>query len=474
MGKKKNEKTDERNDEAKAENEKADRAKAKDDKRKEKNEKAKADKAKAKADKAEAKDDKRKEKKEKAKADKAKANAKDDKRKEKKEKAKAKGDKAKGDKAKAKGDKAKAKGDKARGDKAKGDKAKGDKAKGDKAKGDKTKAKGDKAKGDKAKSDERRSKADEAEAKDDKRRSKADEANAKKEKAKAKKGKANARDDERKSKNEKAKAKSDERSSEDGRRIPLTLLEEVSLGLRSASAIAPIGAGRSLVVDDDEGLYLVEADGRAEHLAGRAHAEALGDLESLCTSDDGKTAYVVAEESGDVLALSVRKRGDAVTLSAPRTLGSLVRPGDTENKGWEGACFLAPTAARGACLVVAHEREPMALAVYALPSLALLASISLDDGPIGALIDDVADVALCPSTDHLFLLSDQSHRIVEARLDVERASLEVLATFDLSLHEKDKPEGIAFEAPARLVVVTDDPSRLLRFALARDRRVQSR
>jgi uncharacterized protein YjiK len=465
MGKKKNEKTDERNDEAKAENEKADRAKAKDDKRKEKNEKAKADKAKAKADKAEAKDDKRKEKKEKAKADKAKANAKDDKRKEKKEKAKAKGDKAKGDKAKAKGDKAKAKGDKARGDKAKGDKAKGDKAKGDKAKGDKTKAKGDKAKGDKAKSDERRSKADEAEAKDDKRRSKADEANAKKEKAKAKKGKANARDDERKSKNEKAKAKSDERSSEDGRRIPLTLLEEVSLGLRSASAIAPIGGGRSLVVDDDEGLYLVEADGRAEHLAGRAHAEALGDLESLCTSDDGKTAYVVAEESGEVLALSVRKRGDAVTLSAPRTLGSLVRPGDTENRGWEGACFLAPTAARGACLVVAHEREPMALAVYALPSLALLASISLDDGPIGALIDDVADVALCPSTDHLFLLSDQSHRIVEARLDVERASLEVLATFDLSLHEKDKPEGIAFEAPARLVVVTDDPSRLLRFAL---------
>jgi uncharacterized protein YjiK len=472
MGKKKNEKTDERNDEAKAQNEKA---KAKDDKRKEKNEeaKAKADKA----DKAKAKDDKRKEKKEKAKADKA--NAKDDKRKEKKEKAKARGDKAKGDKAKAKGDKAKAKGDKAKakGDKARGDKAKGDKAKGDKAKakGDKAKAKGDKAKGDKAKgdkakgdkakSDERRSKADEAEAKDDKRRSKADEANAKKEKAKAKKGKANARDDERKSKNEKAKAKSGERSSEDGRRIPLTLLEEVSLGLRSASAIAPIGGGRSLVVDDDEGLYLVEADGRAEHLAGRAHAEALGDLESLCTSDDGKTAYVVAEESGEVLALSVRKRGDAVTLSAPRTLGSLVRPGDTENRGWEGACFLAPTAARGACLVVAHEREPMALAVYALPSLALLASISLDDGPIGALIDDVADVALCPSTDHLFLLSDQSHRIVEARLDVERASLEVLATFDLSLHEKDKPEGIAFEAPARLVVVTDDPSRLLRFAL---------
>ena len=458
MGKKKNEKTDERNDEAKAQNEKA---KAKDDKRKEKNEeaKAKADKA----DKAKAKDDKRKEKKEKAKADKA--NAKDDKRKEKKEKAKARGDKAKGDKAKAKGDKAR--GDKAKGDKAKGDKAKAKadkaKAKGDKAKGDK--AKGDKAKGDKAKSDERRSKADEAEAKDDKRRSKADEANAKKEKAKAKKGKANARDDERKSKNEKAKAKSGERSSEDGRRIPLTLLEEVSLGLRSASAIAPIGGGRSLVVDDDEGLYLVEADGRAEHLAGRAHAEALGDLESLCTSDDGKTAYVVAEESGEVLALSVRKRGDAVTLSAPRTLGSLVRPGDTENRGWEGACFLAPTAARGACLVVAHEREPMALAVYALPSLALLASISLDDGPIGALIDDVADVALCPSTDHLFLLSDQSHRIVEARLDVERASLEVLATFDLSLHEKDKPEGIAFEAPARLVVVTDDPSRLLRFAL---------
>ena len=319
-----------------------------------------------------------------------------------------------------------------------------------------------------------KSKKDKGKSKDEKHKSKDEKHKSKDEKHKSKDEKHKSRDEKHKSKKHEIKAqkaeaqkaqKAAKAASKGERHVPLTLLEEVSLGLRSASAIAPIGGGRALVVDDDEGLYLVEADGRAEHLAGREHAAALGDLESLCTSDDGKTAYAVAEESGEVLALAVKKRGQHVTLSSPRTLGTLVRPGDTENKGWEGACFLAKTSERGPCLVVAHEREPMALAVYALPALTLLASIPIDETPLGALIDDVADVAVCPSTDHLFLLSDQSHRIVETRLDVERASLEVLATFDLSLGKKDKPEGIAFESPDRLVVVTDDPSRLLRFAL---------
>jgi uncharacterized protein YjiK len=384
--------------------------------------------------------------------------------------------------------------DKSKKDKSKKDKSKKDKSKKDKSKKDKSKK--DKSKKDKSKKDKDKSKDEKHKSKDEKHKSNDEKHKSKDEKRKSKDEKRKSKDEKRKSNDEKHKSKKHESkaqkaqkaraqkaqkaqkaptaqkaqkaakaASKEERRIPLTLLEEVSLGLRSASAIAPIGGGRALVVDDDEGLYLVEADGRAEHLAGREHAEALGDLESLCTSDDGKTAYAVAEESGEVLALAVKKRGQHVTLSSPHTLGTLVRPGDTENKGWEGACFLAKTSERGPCLVVAHEREPMALAVYALPALTLRASIPIDETPLGALIDDVADVAVCPSTDHLFLLSDQSHRIVETRLDVERASLEVLATFDLSLGKKDKPEGIAFESPDRLVVVTDDPSRLLRFAL---------
>ena len=284
--------------------------------------------------------------------------------------------------------------------------------------------------------------------------------------------KAKKKDEKAKKKDEKAKkgkkAKGDEKAKKvksDLPAIPLTLLDETPLGLRSASAIAHVGGGHALVVDDDEGIYVASASGEARLVLGRDEFEALGDLESICTSDDGKTAYVVTEESGEVLAIKVARRGASVTLSDVRSLGTLERPGNTENEGWEGASHLVTPS--GPCLVVAHEREPKVIAVHSLPSLALLSSIDLDDGPLGALVDDVSDVAVCPTTDHLFVLSDESHCIVETRLDVEASRLEILGIFRLDLDAKDKPEGIAFESPTTLVIVTDNPSRRLRFRLAR-------
>ena len=80
---------------------------------------------------------------------------------------------------------------------------------------------------------------------------------------------------------------------------------------------------------------------------------------------------------------------------------------------------------------------------------------------------DVADVAVCATTGNLFLVSDQSHRVVEARLDLERRELALVGAFDLDLEDDEKPEGIAFESPDRLVIVTDASSCLLRFALYR-------
>jgi len=173
----------------------------------------------------------------------------------------------------------------------------------------------------------------------------------------------------------------------------------------------------------------------------------------------------VSEGNGEVFALTVGRGADP--LSKPKRLGALARPGNVENKGWEGASYLGPVSGHGPCLLVAHEREPMAVGVFTLPALREVAVISLDGTDIGSLIDDVADVAVCPSTDHVFLLSDQAHRIVETRLDLEAHKLEALAVFDLELEKGDKPEGLAFETPDRLLVVTDHSSLLLRFALAR-------
>lgn len=255
----------------------------------------------------------------------------------------------------------------------------------------------------------------------------------------------------------------------DGGAARLELLEEGKLSVRSASAIAPLGGGLALVVDDDEGIFLADAAGGARLLRGREDAKGLGDLEGLCLSDDGSTAYAVSEKKGQVFALAVERAGSAVSLGEPKLLGRVERPGDNEKRGWEGAAFLPGGALKGSgdCLVLVHEGEPMAVGIFSLPALDEVALIPLE-GPFEEWMGDAADVTVCPVTGHLFLLSDQSRRIVEARLEPD-GRLELLGTFDLDLARKEKPEGIAFESDERLVVVTDDKekSRLLRFSVSR-------
>jgi len=243
--------------------------------------------------------------------------------------------------------------------------------------------------------------------------------------------------------------------------LPLRLLDATSLGVASASAIAPLGGSLALVVDDNEGIYLV-GEGEPRLLRGREDAKGLGDLESVCVSDEGRTAYAVSEKKGQVFSFEVRRGRAGISLSEAVLLGVVARPGDVKNKGWEGASFLRLDGAPH--LVLVHEREPMAVGVFALPDLRPVALVALD-GAFEELIADVADVAVCPATGHLFLLSDQSARVVEARL-LPDGALEPVAAFDLAL-KGEKPEGIAFESPERLVIVTDASGRLLRYALDR-------
>lgn len=243
--------------------------------------------------------------------------------------------------------------------------------------------------------------------------------------------------------------------------LQLEALSQTPLGVPSASAVAPLGAGLYLIVNDDEGLFLAGGS-KPIRLRDVEEHDALGDLESVCVSDDGAHAYAVSEESGEVFCFDVQRSSGSVRLSPGVRLGVLERPGDKKNKGWEGVAFLPPGFVEGwpSALVVAHEGKPMALGFYALPDLHELHLVDLDDA-LDGLLGDVADVALCPRTGHLFLISDQSHRIVEAHIGP--TSVELLATFDLTLDDDEKPEGIAFETDDVLVVVTDHSSQMLRF-----------
>jgi hypothetical protein len=81
------------------------------------------------------------------------------------------------------------------------------------------------------------------------------------------------------------------------------------------------------------------------------------------------------------------------------------------------------------------------------------------------LLDDLADVTVDPVTAMLLLLSDQSQRIAIVR--IVRGALAIAGSYELPLADKEKPEGLDFASPSRLVVVTDHTAKLLELSVQR-------
>ena len=165
--------------------------------------------------------------------------------------------------------------------------------------------------------------------------------------------------------------------------------------------------------------------------------------------------------SGAVLAISLRTRSPR-----PEVIGYLPRPGTKKNKGLEGLAFLPArlSPSRRASLVAVHEGKPRRVGVFALPDLDLTHDLKLPDAA-KRLLKDLADVTVDPVTGDLLLLSDQSQRIVRAR--IVGSKLIVCESYDLPLGRKEKPEGLTFASGSRLLIVTDDAAKLLEMAVGR-------
>jgi uncharacterized protein YjiK len=246
--------------------------------------------------------------------------------------------------------------------------------------------------------------------------------------------------------------------------LRLSLREERPLPVASASGIAVVDDETFLVVDDDRGVMRIRG-ARAASWAGRALDDTLGDLEGICIDARGHV-FVVAERSGRVLRLG---RATARRRDVQR-LGALPRPPAKKkakrNKGWEGlaalSAALAPDGRDG--LVLVHEARPKRIALVDVEPLRVRRLFHLPDDA-DALVDDLADVAVDPLTGHLLLLSEESRRILEVAFAGE--ALRLVGDVEVPVGSNEKPEGIAFASPARLVIVTDATSRMLTFDVRR-------
>jgi uncharacterized protein YjiK len=214
------------------------------------------------------------------------------------------------------------------------------------------------------------------------------------------------------------------------------------------------------VVEDDGGIFRV-AEGRVTLWAGPDDHPALGDLEGLATDETHRIVWAVAEEDGAVIALQLRGRSRRPTL-----VGRLPRPGTRTNKGFEGLAFMPArlSPSRRASLVVVNEQKPRRVQIFALPALRLTHDLKLT-GRLKDLLDDLSDVTVDPVTGALLLLSDESQRIAVAGIADQR--LVLFGSYDLPLSRSEKPEGLDFSSPSRLLVVMDDSAKLLEIAVRR-------
>lgn len=242
-------------------------------------------------------------------------------------------------------------------------------------------------------------------------------------------------------------------------RLAFALQSVRALPIRGASGVAPSRAGL-LLVEDDLGIYRLRG-ATATLWAGPDLHPALGDLEGIATSEDGVTVWALAEECGTLVELRVTPRGPDLVRATP-----LPRPGSRRNKGFEGLAYAPPALSptRRAALVAVHEHKPRRVQVFERRTLALEIDYQLPRDAKRAL-DDLADVAIDPLTGLFVLLSEESRRLAVMR--ATPSALELLDTFDLPLEGKERPEGLAYLTPSRLVVATEGPARLLSFRVTR-------
>jgi uncharacterized protein YjiK len=232
------------------------------------------------------------------------------------------------------------------------------------------------------------------------------------------------------------------------------------LPIGGASAVAAT-RGMTFLAEDDEGIFRLRG-GRCSLWAGRSLHPALGDLEGIALDEGHGRLWAVAEESGEVVELSLGTR-----RPVPRSIGCLPRPGGRANKGYEGLSYLprAVSPNRCASLVAVHEGKPRRVAVFALPGLEETHHFKLPGNAKDAL-HDLADVTVDPKTGLLLLLSEESRRIGVFAMNHECLSL--IDLFDVRVDRKARPEGLAFVTPARLLVVTEGPATAIEFRVTRE------
>jgi uncharacterized protein YjiK len=247
------------------------------------------------------------------------------------------------------------------------------------------------------------------------------------------------------------------------------VLSEERIAAREGSGVAVHPAGVLLIVDDEVGIY-AHVPGTAPKAAPLEPADGtlIAGAEGIALAGDGRTVFVVSEDSREVLAFGVTVRGKRAALGKARSLGKLPRLGKKRNKGWEG---IAVRPARfdpdgEERLVAVHEGKPRQVGIFSFDDLEAGEVLDLP-AELDSELEDLSDVAVDPRTGRIYLLSDQSSSVAEVEVVAgrRRTRLEVRAVARLPIEEGLKPEGMDIDDDGTLWLVTEEDRTVRRIAL---------
>lgn len=261
----------------------------------------------------------------------------------------------------------------------------------------------------------------------------------------------------------------------------LQRVHDVKLDVDNASGIAALGDGRFIVVDDEKGIYLADKKGHSDKLVSSKKDHALTDLEGVCLSPDGESILSLSERSGTLMRFSLKhKKHGKIKLTDGEIVGQLPKISRVHNKGWEGLTVLPGrfTPDGQPRLLAVSERSPRRLGVFSYPDLQQESLLKIPKDAKKQL-SDMSDIAVCPQTGRVFVLSDESQSLVEFELNLRQqnapgalldtSELKMIGAHKLDFKREEKTEGLSFDGAGRLYIATDQRNRLVAYDVTRDK-----
>jgi uncharacterized protein YjiK len=235
------------------------------------------------------------------------------------------------------------------------------------------------------------------------------------------------------------------------------VVQQEPLGVQEASAVAPLGGGRFLVVDDEAGVFRCAV---GEQPVALEAGGGLRDLEGACIAPGGLSAYLLSERDGSLWRFTLE--GD--DLGEGERVGRLPRLSKKKNQGWEGIA-IAPVGLWNERdeLVAVHQTKPRTVAVIDLETLEPRLLARLPKAARKAL-GDLNDVTVDLRHGHILVLSGKAGRIAQLAFDGDE--LQLVRLYKIESGRNDVPEGMSMDGDGRLWLVTDGGGWLREYSLS--------